>query len=350
MAQADDDDIEDSNPKAAKLQADAEKKASKFDWFGANKEKNKEDAAELFIKAAAQWKITKDFKKAGDCFKRAAECCMAAENAIEANNYWKEAGKCYRHINSKLAIDAYNNAINYFKENDKFSQAAKLMEEIGDMLYEDGKLEEAIEQYENCADLFEGDNDQTNANKRWVIVADVCAQLKKYERAIQLYEKTALFNMDNNLLRWNAKMFLFKAMICQLNNCVDRDDPKVWFHIESTLNRYRDTNDLFAQSREYQLCAGLVASITKCDLESFEKAVTAYDKIVKLDDWGHAQTATLRQYIIAKQHAAPVLDEAPSDPKEMEDNNAPEDNAKGENPFDAEQKDDKDFETAPNLL
>ncbi|ETO10803.1 hypothetical protein RFI_26575, partial [Reticulomyxa filosa] len=204
--------------------------------------------------------------------------------------------------------------------------------------------EEAMEQYEIAADLYEGDNDQTNANKRWVVVADICAQLKKYERAVELYEKTARYNMDNNLLRWNAKTFLFKAMICHINNCVDRDDPKVWFHLESVLQRYRDLNDLFAQSREYQLCAGLVTSVPNGDLDAYEKAIDAYNKIVKLDTWGIEQTKPLRVYIVAKQHAAPKMDETLDEhianiDKEIQALDQPE-----------EQKDEVDLNGAPDVM
>lgn len=270
---------------------------------------------------------------------------MAAGNVLEANNHWKEAGKCYRHVDSALAIDAYNHAITYYKENDKFNQAAKLIEEIADMLYEDRKLETALEQYEIAADLYEGDNDQTNANKRWVTVADICAQLKKYERAVELYEKVARFNMDNNLLRWNAKTFLFKALICHLNNCVDRDDPKVWYQLPSVLSRYRDLNDLFAQSREYQLCAGLVDSVPRVDLAAFENATTAYNKIVKFDSWGIEQIAPLKEYIIAKQHAPPMLNED-TDPTAEKTKSV---DSKGGKSSD-DQKDDVDLADAPDIM
>ncbi|ETO33295.1 hypothetical protein RFI_03812 [Reticulomyxa filosa] len=69
-------------------------------------------------------------QNAGDCFKKAAECLMAIGNQIEANTQWKEAGKCYRHIDSNLAIDAYNHAIQHFLDDGKFNQAARLHEEV----------------------------------------------------------------------------------------------------------------------------------------------------------------------------------------------------------------------------
>ncbi len=36
---------------------------------------------------------------------------MAAQNDIEAKASWREAGKCFRHVDYKKAINAYKNAI-----------------------------------------------------------------------------------------------------------------------------------------------------------------------------------------------------------------------------------------------
>ncbi len=48
------------NAKAEKLEEQGEKLLKKFDWFGASREQNQEKAAEFFVKAAAQWKISKE--------------------------------------------------------------------------------------------------------------------------------------------------------------------------------------------------------------------------------------------------------------------------------------------------
>ena len=130
--------------KAEKLFENAKKKSTKFDWFGMNKTVNQEDAAELFNQAATQFKIAKEYQKAGDSYKEAAKCNMGAGNEIEAKQSWREAGKMYRHVNVDLAIDAYQNAIELNLNGDRFTQAARLQEEIADMLAEDDHIKEAI--------------------------------------------------------------------------------------------------------------------------------------------------------------------------------------------------------------
>ena len=114
--------------KADKLYADGVKKANKFDWFGMNKQQNQEDAAEIFSKAATQYKIAKEYKKAGDAYKESAKCQQAAGSDIEAKQAWREAGKMYRHVDASLAIDAYDNAIELNLSGDRFAEAARLQE------------------------------------------------------------------------------------------------------------------------------------------------------------------------------------------------------------------------------
>ena len=106
--------------KGDKYRIQAEKKKTKFGWFGLTKQQNQEEAAELFIKAAVQYKISKLWDLAGLCYAEAAECNMASDNDIDAKSNWRESGKCYRHSNYKQAIESYKNAIQMNLENDRF--------------------------------------------------------------------------------------------------------------------------------------------------------------------------------------------------------------------------------------
>jgi len=171
--------------KADKYLADAEKQANKFDWFGTVKKQNQEDAAEMYAKAAAQYKIIKEYGKAGLCYSKSAQCNMAAENEIEAKGQWREAGKCYRHVDFKKSINAYKNAIQLNLDADRFGQAARLQEEIGDMMAEDDHFEEAIAAYEQSADYYEAENDTGNKNKRLLKVAHMCGRAKQWPKQLK---------------------------------------------------------------------------------------------------------------------------------------------------------------------
>merc|ERR1712113_608374 len=151
---------------------------------------------------------------------------MAAQNDIEAKASWREAGKCYRHVDFHKAIDAYKNAIQLNLDADRFGQAARLEEEIGDMLAEDEHFDEAIESYEQSADYYEAENDTGNRNKRLLKVAHMAGKAKQWNKAIKIFENTAKQSADNNLLRWKVKEYIFKAMLLQICALAQADIEK----------------------------------------------------------------------------------------------------------------------------
>jgi len=249
-----------------------------------------------------------------------------------------------------LAIDAYKNAIQHYLDDGQFSHAAKLHEEIAEMMSEDGKYDESIQQYEKAIDLFETENDKANADKRVLIIAHMCAKVQKYDRAIKLFEKSAKYNADNGTLRWNVKTLVYKAMLCQLNYAAEKDDAKLWKDLPSVLQQYRSSNDLFAKSDEYLFCAVFVDALPNCDVEKIQTALARYDNLVTADAWFKDQVERLQDYIGRKKHAAPDLNGDIDQPDFSGDQpNASKDQGAGAKPSEIEEKDDKDFVNAPEI-
>jgi len=289
----------------------ADKKANKFDWFGVSKQQNQEDAAELYTKAAAQYKIMKDYNRAGLCYSKSAQCNMSAGNEIEAKSNWREAGKCYRHMDFHKAIDCYKNAIQLNLDADRFGQAARLEEEIGDMLAEDEHLDEAIEAYEQSADYYEAENDTGNKNKRLLKVAHMAGRAQKWTKAIKIFEATARSSADNNLLRWKVKEYIFKAML--LNMCLLAEDDlkkrrKVrWPDSGLEINqRYCDISDIYASARENKLIVQLLNCMPS-EIQEFKDHVAGYDRICKLEAWCFELVYFLQKYMEDKLHEAPDM-------------------------------------------
>jgi len=300
-----------SAQKADRFMEQADKKATKFDWFGVSKQQNQEDAAELYAKAAAQYKIMKDYNKAGLCYSKSAQCNMSAGNDIEAKSNWREAGKCYRHVDFHKATDAYKNAIQLNLDADRFGQAARLEEEIGDMLAEDEHLDEAIEAYERSADYYEAENDTGNKNKRLLKVAHMCGKAQKWAKAIKIFESTAKASADNNLLRWKVKEYIFKAML--LNMCLLAEDDiskkkrTQWPDDGMEMNqRYCDISDIYASARENKLIVQLLGCMPS-EIQEFKDAVAGYDRICKLDAWCFELVYFIQKYMEDKIHEAPDL-------------------------------------------
>lgn len=344
--------------KADKFMQDADKKATKFDWFGVAKQQNQEDAAELYAKAAAQYKIIKEYGKAGLCYSKSAECNMAAQNDIEAKQCWREAGKCWRHCDFTKAIEAYKNAIQLNLDADRFGQAARLQEEIGDMLAEDDHLDEAIEAYEQSADYYDAENDQGNKNKRLLKVAHMSGKAKKWQKAIKIFESTAKASADNNLLRWKVKEYIFKAML--LNICMLAEDDIVkkknikWPTAGSTVNeRYCDISDIYASSRECKLIGQILESLPT-EIQAFKDAVASYDKICKLEAWNFELIYFIEKYMEDKLQQPHGLEDelmgGMDDEEEQKQNESqpPPQQQQAHNPFD-NKIEQRDLADAPDL-
>lgn len=290
--------------KADKLFNDAEKKSSKFDWFGMNKSANQEDAADLYVKAAAQFKRLKEYKKSGDSYKLAAECQMSAGNEIEAKQSWRDAGMMYRHIDPQLCMEAFRNAIQFSLDADKFSQAARLEEEIGDMLAEDDHHKEAIESWEKAAEYYEAENDQGNADKRLLKVAHLAPKLNNYERSIEVFEAVSKRSVDDKLRRWKVKEYLFKALLCHC--CAGAaDEIRSWNKLQDTSEKYKDISAMFGDSRECKLMDKVIDSLMKTNIDTFKDALVEFESIQRLEPWTVDLMLKLENYIKEGQHPAP---------------------------------------------
>ncbi|KAF3780335.1 Alpha-soluble NSF attachment protein [Nymphaea thermarum] len=74
----------------------AEKKINGWGIFGSKYE----DAAELFDKAANQYKLAKAWDKAGNTYLKLAECHLKMDSKHEAASACVDAANCYKKINT----------------------------------------------------------------------------------------------------------------------------------------------------------------------------------------------------------------------------------------------------------
>jgi alpha-soluble NSF attachment protein len=197
--------------------------------------------------------------------------------------------------------------LNFFLNSDRFGQAARLAEEIADMMSEDEKWDEAMKAYEEAANYFDTENDSSNANKRLEKMAHMATKLRKYEKAIPVFEKIAKSNVDNNLLRWSVKNYLFKASLCIINKNICENEGKFWIDVSNTFDKYLNISDLFASSRECKMITGMLEALKKVDEKAFKDAVSEFDSISPLDAWTTEQLLIMEKYIKDKKHEAPDI-------------------------------------------
>ena len=73
----------------------------------------------------------------------------------------------------------YKTAISMRCDAGRFSNAAKLQKQVGELYEQQNNKEEALEAYRQAADYFAGENQSSSANNMLLKVAQFSAELEK---------------------------------------------------------------------------------------------------------------------------------------------------------------------------
>lgn len=272
-----------SEDQAAEYIAEANKILGGWRLF--NKNGKYEEAAELFSKAAAQYKIAKAWQEAGDAYVKAGELSLQASNNHDAINHYTNAAKCFKTGGNKQdAVRMYELVVQKQQENNKFSVAAKLYKEIAELEEADLRIGNAIEAYQKAADAFKADDAQTSGNQMLIKVADLCATQDDYKRAIQIYEAVAAESMDNNLTKWSVTEYFFKSALCYLAQSAKLNNDSGTL-VKGALERYKDMHPAFETSRECTFLEKLLPAYEERNVDDFTDIVGEFDQMFKLDKW-----------------------------------------------------------------
>jgi alpha-soluble NSF attachment protein len=289
------------------LMVEAEKKLKSFSLF--SPQAKIEAAMELYDKAAAQFKMTKQWDEAGDAYIKMAECAEKLSNEGEAVAAYTNAAKAYKNGNSKEAIKTFRIAAEMRMESNQFQQAAKLHQEIAAIEEKNLNIKGAIKAYTDAADCFQSEGSVPSENQALLKVAELCAGEEDYVRAITIYEKVAAAALESTLLKYSVKDYMFKAALCQLVLCAKDGDMKT---LEDKLEKYKDQHPAFDGDRSCKLLEACMKAFEDEDVEAFTNHVFNYDKIYKLDNW----TASLLLIVKKILKNGGVASDKPGEPDE----------------------------------
>jgi len=270
--------------KAQDIIAAADKALKSFSlggFFGGNASKF-EDAMEAYDKAAAQYKIAKNWNAAAKCYAKVAEFAEKLKNEHEAASAYVNAAKCYKNSNEKDAVRMYKIAVELHMDNNRFPAAAKIYKEIAEIEEKQLDFPAATKAYQDAADCFTNEGSATSANQMLLKVAQLSATKGNYNRAIEIYQKVAVASLENNLLKWSVKDYLFKSGLCHLVLGAKAGDVS---GVEKAIDKYKDMHPAFDGTRECKLLEDLHDAFNKDDVELYTGHVFKFDSIMKLDNW-----------------------------------------------------------------
>mmetsp|Transcript_27173 Transcript_27173/g.37670 ORF Transcript_27173/g.37670 Transcript_27173/m.37670 type:complete len:301 (-) Transcript_27173:213-1115(-) len=263
---------------------EAEKKLAAWSLF-TPKQQKEEDAAELYVAAANQYKTGGEWKLAGDTYIKSGELFKSAGSHEDANSYM-EAGKCLKKVSTKEALAAYNLAIQAFTDRPRprDSTAARLCKEMGEILEKESKYEEAAKAFKQSSHFYLSSDQPTNANHQLLRTADLYAKCKKpkWLEAVKLYEKVSGDSLDNRLLRRSVVGYFFKAGLCLLAHGADSGDIK---NVPSSVENYKDLNADFGDTPECKFLEDIIPLVEEGNEKEYKQAVRQLNKRKAIDDW-----------------------------------------------------------------
>ena len=204
--------------KARALVAKADKKLTAFSMssFFFSSDTKYEEAEEMYKKAANQFKVAKSWDDAGAAFESAARCHLKLNSPHDIATSYQEAATCYRKTNAQQALRCYREVVSVHIDLGRFTMAAKIQKEIGELLEADGDTAAALDEYQTAADYYQAEESHSQANQVLLKVAEIAAGTKDYTRAVEIYERVAIASLDSNLLRFSVKGYLLSAGLCRL--------------------------------------------------------------------------------------------------------------------------------------
>jgi len=260
--------------KAHELIAKAEKKEKS--WFASFSGSKWEDAEELYTKAANQLKVAKQWDEAGATFQKSAGCHLKMQSPHDAATSYTDAAQCYKKTNTQQAVLMYKEVVSIHIDLGRFTTAAKMQKEIGELYEAEGDNEKAVEAYQTAADYYQAEENNSTANQMLLKVAGLAAAAKDYKRAIEIYEQVAIASLESNLLKFSVKDYLLRAGLCRLAT------GEIGAAVNA-LERYNGMDATFAGSREGTLLRDVTTATEQMDEDVFTLKVREYDEISRLD-------------------------------------------------------------------
>jgi len=285
---------------AKNLREQAQKKLTSFSIFGSKSGKS-EDAAELYKKAANLLKVAKQDNEAAASYLDAANCyAQTPNNGHEEAACYVKASSCYKKESFRESVDALQKAINIYTSDGRFSMAAKYEKEIAEIYENNNDPKNAVPHYETAAQYFEGENSTSTANSCLLKVAQFAAEAADYKKAISIFEDVAKNSINNKLLQYSVKEYLFKASLCNL--CAgDLVEAK------KALSKYVGLDPNFGPSREYKLASALTDALENRDEEAFDQNLEEFVRITPMDAWKTSLLSIIQDTIRKDEDSEGVL-------------------------------------------
>ena len=273
-----------------------------------SKTDNLENAAELYIRAAAAYRAKRAMRDAGNAYEKVSvpdrfdsipfpplsvrPFAPRTNDYIQAANIQgtklsepddmantlQEAFKVYREDYPEDAARCLSQAIDHYVYKGNYRRAATQKQSLAEMYEEKQDLANARSAYSEAAQWYEDDNAPALASKLNLKAAEFAAMEGDYLDAVQRFEHVSKLTAKNTAMKLSLKIYLLNAGICHL--ALDIIGAK------RALESYRELDPQFPQTDQYMLLADLTDIVEEGDSEAFVTRLKQFeDKRITVAPW-----------------------------------------------------------------
>lgn len=246
--------------------------------------KDFDGAQDLFTKAAARYKLDKDFMRAGDAYSRAGDCAVRLNDKPTAGMCFADAANAYKKVDPAKAKSMLDMAVRFKIENNRLGEAARLMLEFAASLEEQGSAMEAIPHYEQAMRYFDAEDQKAQSQKCMLAMAKIYGENDKFDKSLMYYERVAN-NMLGGPLKFQAQDYFLRAMLCRFAMVTNDNRFEGSEECRDALQRYLSSDIYMKNTRESEFLQIILDAVTDNDIDKFEQGVSLLQDIRKLDDW-----------------------------------------------------------------
>lgn len=240
-------------------------------------------------------------KEAGEIYQKSASCYDKANELTDACSMYQNAASCLRRDDPNTAIECYNSALTIMLRNGRFSSAAKIQKEIGE-IYEKDMMNypAAVDMYLEAGERFLGEDSRATASDCIMRAAKISCETSNTPRTLELFQKLVEISRTSDYAQFVMKEYLFGVSLCLL---VMRNPNQAGQEIEKLSSQFPS----FIGEREFESLEQLKNALTTQDIEAFQEAAKGIDFYSKLDSPNNKWKSSLLLRIRSKIQEEPSL-------------------------------------------
>ena len=248
--------------KATLLIKDAEKLCRKRMIFMSPSETSYEEARATYVKAAALFKCIEEYYKAAECYIRASDISKLLRIELDVAEDYNNAAIMFSKVSSPttsligeeqsinnaetLMIDAYNKSLNIYESLGKCKQVATILSALAEFEFSKKRHSKSSLYYLKARDNYKRAKYDAQAQEMSLHVANIYMNYThQYNEARDLYHSIAVSSLEDRLLKFSSRKYLFNALLCELM-LIPRDNlTESIMNFESLHNEYQELDPLF---------------------------------------------------------------------------------------------------------